>query len=189
MSMLADPYSFGVLRPEHHDRLVADLVGFAYDAGIQPQHICTPLPDIVTEAERNYLRKFRSLRSNGVSGMVLTGKNVNGKVEHRMAAFAGALVRNFIRARVMTLGTVLDHLPRHDMPSVSALLVPNFFSPANDAGSVASWQLSALYDHLLFRHMNGLQTILYASDLDLMAKEYGMTFRRHLDCHFVNVQI
>ena len=184
MAMAFDPYASGVLDAAHHSRLVADLSTYAFDAGIQPHWICTPLPGDMCEGERDYLRRFRKHSAKGVSGLALTGKNEYGRVETHMAAMAGALVRNFIRARVMTLGTVLDMLPRQEMPDLACLLIPNFFLSAAEGGSLATWHISSLFDYLTYRHIAGLQTVIYASSLDLMDKEYGLAFRRMVQAHY-----
>lgn len=187
--MMVDPYAFGVLQKDHHAQLVADLSGYAKDAGIQPLWICKALPSTISEQERTYLKGFRRHAEAGVSGLVLHGKNLTGEVESRMSAMAGALVRNFIRARVMTLGTMLDLLAKGEMSDISALLVPNFFLSAAEGGTVAPWQVNALFDYLTYRHVSGMQTILYASDLSLLGKEYGMAFKSHLDTHYLKSKI
>ncbi len=184
MTTLVDPYASGVLKREHHERLVADLDSFAQDAGIQPHWIWSQLPDDVPHSTREYLRHFRKHSSNGTSGLALFGKNTGGVVEAHMSAMAGALVRNFIRARVMTLGTVLDMLPKQEMPDLTCLLIPNFFLSASEGGTVASWQVNALFDYLTYRHVAGLQTVIYASDIQLLGKEYGLAFKRHIEVHY-----
>jgi hypothetical protein len=184
MTVRVDPYEFGVLQKDHHERLVADLDGYAKDAGILPHWIFQGLPDNVSSVERAYLKSFRRNTDEGVFGLVMTGDNSKGIVETRMAAMAGALVRNFIRARVMTLGSVLDLLPRQEMPNLSALLIPNFFLSQANGGTVAPWQVNALFDYLVYRQVTGLQTVIYASDLSLLGKEYGLAFKSHVEVHF-----
>lgn len=187
--MLADPYAFGVLKPEHHERLVADLDNYAMDAGIQPRWIYSHLPDTVSQDEIEYLKGFRRHKANGIAGMALVGKNEHGRVETHMAAFAGFLVRNFIRARVMTLGTVLDMLPKQEMPELSCLLVPNFFLASSEGGTIAPWQVNLLFDYLTYRQVAGLQTIVYVSDIGLLGKEYGLAFRRLIDGSYARANV
>jgi hypothetical protein len=64
------------------------------------------------------------------------------------------------------------------------LLIPNFFLSAAEGGTLASWQISSLFDYLTYRHIAGLQTVVYASSLDLMAKEYGLAFQRMAEAHY-----
>lgn len=187
--MAFDPYASGVLQEKHHAGLVADLDSYAFDAGIQKHWICLPLPDDFPQAAREYLRQFRAQANAGVSGIVLTGENKFGRVESHMAAMSGAFVRNFIRARVMTLGTVIDMLPKNEMPELACLLIPNFFLSSADGGNVAPWQVSALFDYLTYRHITGVQTVLYATGLDALAKEYGSAFRSMIEAHYRQIQI
>jgi hypothetical protein len=177
--MATDPYASGVLVKEHHDRLVADLDNFARDAGIQSRWIYAPLPDTVTEGERAYLKAFRAHCASGaVAGLCYTKKaKLYLPVDQYMSAIAGCLVRNFVRARVMTLGSVLDHQSAGTMPDLTCLLIPNFFHPVAEGGTIAPWQVSALHDLLVARRVAGQQTIVYAADLNLLAKEYGLALR------------
>ncbi len=185
-----DPYAEGVLVPEHHARLVADLDNFAKDAGIQPKWIYSPLPDTFGPEERGYVRHFRKHAAEGTpSGMIYHGPNKGGEVEQRMSALAGCLVRNFIRARVMTLGSVIDALPNREMPELTCLLIPNFFVAQQDAGTIAPWQISALYDYLSQRFVAGQQTILYASNMSLLGKEYGLAFSRLIAANYLQITI
>jgi hypothetical protein len=174
---MTDPYASGVLTPEHHERLVADLPAFARDAGIQPRWISMPLADTCGPAEVEYARKFRHHLADGeVQGLcyVRTSKDVD--VAPRMAALAGALVRNFVRARVMTVGTVLDAMAHGEPPEATCLLIPNFFLPKSAGGTIASWQVSALFDLLSQRGAAGVQTVIYAANVAALNKEYGTAF-------------
>ena len=188
--MAVDPYASGVLHKEHHDRLVADLGNYALDAGIQPHWIWSPLPDDFTKREIDYLKSFRKHQAGGTgtSGLVYVGSGGAGKMETRMSAMAGALVRNFIRARVMTLGSVLDRLASKDSIDISCVLIPNFFYTQAEGGTIASWQISALLDFIANRQVTGQQTILYASDKSALRKEYGLGFGAMLDNHFLEVE-
>jgi hypothetical protein len=189
--MSVDPYNDGVLVKEHHERLVADIDNYALDAGIQPHWIWRALPDDFTKTEIEYLKSFRKhlQGGTGVSGLVYSGTNGAGKMEARMSAMAGALVRNFIRARVMTLGTVLDLLQSKDMPDITCILIPNFFYTEAEGGSIAKWQVSALLDFLSQRQVTGQQTVLFASNKAVLRKEYGLGFGELVTNHFIEVGV
>lgn len=181
-----DPYGSGALVPEVHDRLVADIDNFAKDAGIQKHWIATPLGDEVGPKELTYVKAFkRHLAEGDVSGLCYSGKAGITSIDQRMSLLAGCLVRNFVRARVMTLGDVLDHLHEKSLPELPCILIPNFFVSASEGGTIASWQVSALYDFLVGRQVQGLQTIIFASDPNLMGKEYGVAFSRLIGEHFI----
>ena len=188
--IVQDPYATGVLQKEHHDRLVADLENFARDAGIRPQWVWTALPDDVQPAEKAYLVKFRHhLASSTVSGLCYSGDVEGVAMEHRLSALAGFLVRNFVRARVMTLGTVIEALAQNSLPELTAILIPNFFLPKAQGGHLATWQVQNLFDFLSDRFTQGLQTIVYVSDMDKMGHEYGLAISRLIKTRYVHVTL
>lgn len=186
-----DPYASGVLDKEHHDRLVANLPGYARDAGIQPHWITRKLADTCGKAEVDYVRKFNIHRAECViQGLCFVRSTPDADPYDRMAAIAGALVRNFVRARVMSLTTVADLLWNREEIVATALLIPNFYlSQDEGAGSLAKVHVQSLYDLLLQRGQGGLQTVIYATSLTGMAKEYGTAFSRLVDGHFLKVEI
>ena len=184
--MTVDPYQFGVLQPDVHGRLVADLANFAKDACIQQRFIYEPLPEL-SAVELNYLRHFRQIKANGdIAGLLYSSPT--DKPDERFPAIAGALVRNFIRARVMTLGMVLDLLASKSMPELTCILIPNFYSPFNESGHIGAWQISALYDFLMQRHVDGHQTVIHVTSPKMLAKDYGTPFDRFLNDHFIKVE-
>ena len=185
--MKFDPYAAGALHRVEHESLVADLAGYAHDAGVHPIRICTPLAGHCTPQEIDYIRKFNQHRAGGeVHGLCYVGSDVV-EVEDHMAAMAGALVRNFVRAKLMTVGTLLDLLANQQDPACSCLLIPNFFMPKIEGGSIAAWQVSSLLDLLLTRKAAGQQTIIYVSTMDALKKEYGTAFERLIEAGFESV--
>lgn len=187
---MLDPYASGVLQKAHHERLVAGIDGFARDAGIQPKWIWTKLSDVCGPEEVEYVRKFKFHQVGGeVHGLCFLRKSKDVDVSPRMAALAGALVRNFVRARVMTLGTVLDIMAAGDPVDATALLIPNFFTPKAEGGTIATWQVSALYDLLVGRGSQGLQTVISVSNVAQLSEEYGNAFAVLVRNHFKVIEI
>ena len=185
-----NPYASGALQEEHHARLVANLDGFAKDAGIPPRWIAKKLADTCGPKEIDYVRKFNIHRAEGVvQGLCYVRSTPDADPSSRMAAIAGALVRNFIRARVMTLGAVLDLLAAREPVVATALLIPNFYLSKDEGGGIAKWQTQALHDLLIEREQTSLQTIIYATNLADLAKDYGTAFSRLVDNHFLKVEI
>ena len=182
-----DPYKPGALDPDHHERLVADLADYAHDAGINSHWICTPLSDGVSEAEIEYLRQFKRLPTSDVCGLAYIGDGWSDRVSNRMSLVTGCLVRNFVRARLMTLGTLLDHVHANDLPELRAIAVPNFFVRQNGLGSVASWHVTGLLDLLMQRRVTGAQSILYVQDMKALKAEYGAAFSELIQNHYVQV--
>ena len=189
--MAFDPYSTGVLVKEHHERLVADLHNYARDAGIAPRWLWTPMAEECGLQEIEYAKQFKQYRLNGkVSGLVyIRSAQDETPIEPRMSALTGVLVRNFIRARMMTLGTVLDLCASGEPPDATCLLIPNFFLSKKEGGTIASWQVSALYDLLVKRQLTGLQTVLCVSSLKDMRNEYGLAFGSLIESNYIAVEV
>jgi hypothetical protein len=105
--MPVDPYASGVLFGEHHDRIVANISKYATDAGIQPRWIWTKLADTCGPDAIDYVRRFNKHRaSEEVRGVCMLRKKAGlgeepADPEKQMSAITGALVRNFINARMM----------------------------------------------------------------------------------------
>ena len=106
-----------------------------------------------------------------------------------MYALAGALVRNFVRARVITVNSVIDQSQHGRAPEATCLLIPNFFLGKADGGGLPAWQVAILYDVLLARSAQGLQTVVYVSSLDLMKKEYGFNFTRLIQTNYKTLEV
>ena len=184
-----DYYASGVLFPEHHDRLVANIDKYALDAGINKRWIWTPLTEVCGPEEIAYVKAFNRYRSSGdVQGLCFIQASYS-QVDQRMYAIAGALTRNFIRARVMTVGSVLDAINSGNTPDATCLLIPNFFLSASQGGTIASWQIAKLFDLLAGRAAMQQQTIVYASNLKDLATQYGAAFRATIDANFLQIQI
>ena len=175
--MKIDPYASGVLDKEVHGRLVADLDRFAAAANIQKRWVYTPLADTCGADEIDWVRRFKFHAGEGTAGLCYVGNDPSFDMETRMAAIAGALTRNFIYARLMTLNELMEAVNAGDTPDMSCLLVPNFFA----AKGQPSWRTAPLLDVLIGRHSAGLQTVLYAADLVAMGKEYGAALTRHVE--------
>lgn len=186
---MTDPYATGVLDPDEHGRLVADIDHVARDANIQPHWIWTPLAEICSTAEIAWVRRFHFHKTEGISGLCYLGRDPDPEVEDRMAAMAGALTRNYVRARIMTVNGLIEAADNGAVPDMSCLLIPNFFVEKAAGGTQAPWRVSVLLDALLHRQTLGLQTVLYVSDMDAMGAEYGSALKRHVSAHYRVVEV
>ena len=187
--MLADPFASNILDPVVHDRLIADIDMYAYDARILPEHICTPLSVACTSAEIAYVKRYRFHKGDGVAGFAYVGKNSDADVAGRMYAMAGAFVRNFIRARVMVMSELFDHVDNEGIPDMSVLLLPDFHVPAASGGSRSSWKVSNILGVLMTRKSLGLQTIVYTPDLESVGQDYGPGVRFLIMQHYNRIKI
>lgn len=169
-----------VLDPEYHERLILKLDAFAADAAIHPRFIKNPLGDFGNDAIREWLRHFRQHTDNGSSGLVLVGPDPVSV--DRMSAIAGALLRNFIRSRVVTLHTMLE-AEVDSMLDWTCLLIPNFYVPKSEGGGVASWKVTELHDMLVERRLAGKQTILSVQDLAGLSTDYGVVLQAFIEAN------
>jgi hypothetical protein len=159
MMNLAEALASGVLDPVVHAVLVQDLPRYADRAGIDPKYIWTSaLTGFLTQNEISYLRRCRLLaHDHGVFGLCYAGA---GDVTHKFSLMAGALVRAFVDARVMTAQQVLDEVKEGGHPEATVLLVPNFFS-RSEFGRFDTSRAAVLGDLLCHRAARGEQTVIH----------------------------
>lgn len=175
-----------ILVPGVHDRLVKDIDVYAARAGIPTSAIRSPLSAVCSEEEIAFVKKLKQHESNGVFGLAYVGEpSATVSVITRMHAIAGACLRNFIDARVMTTSEVL-HSASDGFDHPTVLLIPNYY--VYKAG-LATWHVAALLDVLTNRMVEGRQTFLYVQDLDGLKKEYGSASHAHIIQHFQIVGI
>lgn len=186
-AVMTDPYESGVLKRDVHARLVAELDAMASDAGILPHWIYTPLAPHVGEEELTWVKRFMFHKLEGHTGLTMTpkakGTKLSGVVD-QMSAMAGALVRNFIRARVMTLNQVLEQMQDGGLQNLSCLLIPNFYIGKAGGADLPKWKTALLLDFLLERHLAGKQTVLFVSSFNDMSVELGTSFTHHIQQHY-----
>jgi hypothetical protein len=190
--MYANAFKSGVLKEEVHGRLVQNLDAYARDAGIQPRWVWTPLAATCGQVEVNYVRQYPTHRAEGLVSGLLYLRDASAEfpnVDERMSAIAGAFTRNFIRARVMTLSMVLDHISDGEPVGATILLIPNFCLSKVEGGDLPAWKAATVYDLLLKRRAENLHTILYASSMGDVIKFYGTACSHMLDSHFLKVMI
>lgn len=183
-----NPYASGVLKEEHHSRLVADLDRFAHDAGISPIWLATSMVGVCGNEEIAFTKSFRKRKANGGKvGLCYTGTQGEPSVEDRMAAMTGCFLRNFIRARLMTLGRVVEHIKDGAMPEASVLLIPNFFLTKAEGGAISDWRVAELLDLLMQRQLDGQDTVIYLSSFKSLGTEYGSQFVTFIGNHYQEI--
>lgn len=184
------PWTTGVLHKDVHGRLVAEIDSVARDASIVPEFIWKPLVESCGETEIAYIKRFKFHRQDRRGGLAYVGRNPSLDLTDRMSAMAGALLRNFIRARVLTVEELLDSLEKDGVPNHACLAIPNFYiEKALGGGKMAEWRVGLLFDFLLQRRKLGLQTLIYVSDLNAMGGEWGPAFQRYVKDHFISVPV
>ena len=187
---MTDPYASGVLHKERDERLVAGLAKFSRDAGIQPYWVWTPIAELCGDAEREYLTAFRRQKNGALRGLAYVGEE-NGAVlmEDRMSAIAGLLTRNYVRARLITVGVLLERIAAGDTPDHDCLLIPNFYMRKTDGGGIAPWQVAALCDLLLQRAASGQQTVVFVGSMTGLEAQYGPSCAALIKTRFLQTNV
>ena len=178
-------YKHKVLRPEVHHRLVQDLPRIALTANIPPTYIYTSMVGTCGPQEVDWVRTLKNHHEHNIAGMAFVGMIPN--VEDRMMHIAGACIRNYLDARVMTVQEVIEKQKAGAMPEPRVLLIPNFFLKKDSGGDIPSWQVSSLLGLLYSRFAKQLHTVLYVQNLHSLAEAYGVSFSGHIQSHYTLV--
>ena len=170
----------GLIDPEYHDQLLADLPAVVRQAGIPEKYVWRSVREFAGKSELAFLRKLQA--EDSPIGLMYVGK-FDDSINERMMTLAGACLRNYVNAKVMMLYDILQCLKEGDMPSPTVLLIPDFYNGA----PLAEWQKSSLLGMLMKREQNNQKTVLYISDPQAMALEYGDAFAKQIANSFVRV--
>jgi hypothetical protein len=177
-------YESGVLNELVHSRLVMNLDAYASRASIPATMILHKMSEFgCSSDEIEYLKQIKRRADMGQFGLVYAGKS-QGSIQTRMMGVAGACVRNFVDAKVMTLQEVLACLKVGDYPEATVLLISNFFVAKAEGGKIAEWQIADLIGLLYSRMAAKKQTFVYVSSLSELAAVYGDTVADHLKQNF-----
>ncbi len=115
------PQTSPVVHPEgRHRELVRDANHYASLAGIPVGALWVPLSEICSPQEVTWVKSFPKHQQKGIQGLVYHGPS--SRVLAHSQALAGALVRNFIDARLRTIEDVME-----DPITPTVLLVPDLF--------------------------------------------------------------
>jgi hypothetical protein len=191
-TVLQEAINAGVIDEVQHIQLLSDIAGYTRTAGIPEHYVWTSAKEYCGDDELAYIDTIKkSLHDrDGVNiGMVYEGDVEGAAINERMMSIAGVCLRNYINAKVMTVQAVLDALKAQTMPAnVSVLMIPNFFSSRADGGRIAEWEVANLLGLLYQRQQDGKHTILHVSNMKELGKEYGPSFKKHLQGKFVTIK-
>lgn len=137
-----------------HDPLVRELERVAHEAGVTPADILGT-HDHLTQFEKDYLIGFRRTDVTGKLGLIYIGSH-SPSVLLRSRSITGALLRNFITARLIVREELVSELfDRRRQPNADLVIVPDFSyadAPAATRRALGSW--------LMGRIARGRQTVL-----------------------------
>ena len=126
-----------------------------------------------------WVKNYRKVRED-FSGVIFEGTK---NTEARMSAICGALIRNFIDARFVSLNNLLSKSD-FDHEDATVLLVPNLYVLTHGGKPLTAWQIQHVYDLLLSRMTTGKQTLLYVENLESLGNDYGSVFQEHLSNNY-----
>lgn len=162
-----DPFAPGKLRPGVHDPLVAEIGRIAHEAGITQNDVTGAFYHI-TNFELEYLTGFRRTDVTGQLGLIYVGQQ-DPAVGDRCRSICGALLRNFITARMIVREELVSELfDKRRQPNASLVAVPDFSykdAPAATRRALASW--------LMGRIARGRQTVIGVSDKAAISDLFG----------------
>lgn len=179
--MLAIHQQKTALDPVVHSRLIADLQSVCETANVPSQYVEESAVPYVSKGVLQWLKDFPVHRKAG-RGLLLTGVQPIAP-EKQMLAICGALLRNFIDARVMLLHRLIDDAKEGHSANPSVLLIPNLHLKTVGK-ALPDWQVQYVYDLLLSRRVQGKLTCAYVEDLKSLEAIYGAAFSRHLQDNF-----
>ena len=163
----------GMLDAKEHSRIIADFDRVCTQAGIQGHFLYESMTKHCGPIEVEWVKKFWKFKAAGMPGLALIGVS---RPDTRCQAMAGALVRNYVDARVIPVNTLVDHaMNGGTVPSPTVLLVPNLFMVALSKNT-PPWRMQVLYDILLERGTRGKPTVVYVENLTGLKAMFGEPF-------------
>ncbi len=174
-------YKNGLLDPDVHERLIANIDRITERAGIFAFQslVWTPLATNCTEFEVEWMYGFRALVDDGKYGLLYEG-HYNPPVEQRFRAMVGCMLRNYAEGKLMYVREVIEACEEGDMPMNTALFIPDFFLPKKEGGWRMHSEIGVLNSLLRRRRAAGKQTVVGVSGLADLDHEWGSHIMRVL---------
>lgn len=143
-------YASGVLVPEEHHRIVADIDFFAAKAGVTPEDLWTHAKETCNDRERRWVRQV-VCRGSVYGYAFVGGEKAGASYAARCRAMVAGAVRNFCNARYMLCEELWDRLRTgdRDVWDVHLVAVPDLIPasgvlPEHRASAIASWLLGRM---------------------------------------------
>ncbi len=172
----------GLLTEENHSRIIADLDRIAMRANVPVGCIKEPMDMYCENREVQWVKSLRQHIDGDAAGLCYVGF-FEGGVGMRMAAIAGACIRNYIDARLVPVNDLMKRESDVDPLAPTVLLIPDFFT-----GPAPQWRASVLMAALVNRHAHGKLTVLYVSDLASLKAVYGDAMHEHVSAFFHKIR-
>lgn len=165
-----------VLDPVRHQRLIQDLDHVCTIANTPRKYVMESMTTFCDSNEVDWVVNFRLYRGM-YPGLVLVGKP---NTEERCMAISGALIRNFIDSRVVTLSTLLDAAEAGTAPDPTVMVIPNLYV-SSYGKTLPAWKVASVYDLLINRWTANKPTVIAVESLLGLQQAYGLAFSQHLN--------
>lgn len=181
----SDPWATGVLKPEYHDRLVANLTQIVQRSGLGPmnRHL------IWTSAELNKAElqlcegAVVATRNGGLWELPRIGicyTQNHAQAEQKMLEMTALLVRNFVDARCMSRADIVAERKANGTVDASVLMVPDFALPEY-VETMPNWERAAMMEFVHERVRNQQPTCLFVGvSMDILKMKLPSV---HADLH------
>lgn len=165
-----------VLDAVRHKRLIEDFQHICAVAHVPGKYVRESMIGYCDSAEVDWVANFRLYRHTH-PGLLITGK---ANAEERCMAIVGALLRNFIDARLVTLSQLLEAHEEGRVPNPTVMVIPNLFMQTVGGKTLPAWQLAVVYDILVSRWADNNPTVVAVENFSAMQQAYGLSFAQHL---------
>lgn len=172
-----------MLDPVEHERLIADMPDVLSTANLPERFLHESMTVYCKDVEVDWVRNFHAYRK-AKAGMILEGIS---DPENRCMAICGALVRNFIDARIVYLNTVIAAMQKDEVPDPTVLILPTLYVKTHGK-SFTSWQIQGLHDLLSSRYTASKPTVMYVQSMADLESSFGVVFSDHLKTNYVLVK-
>lgn len=178
-----------ILDPVRHERLIANLDNYCETANVPPKYVHQSMKALLPAdaPEIEWVTRFNHYRREGVGGLLFIGKVKAPTVDERMMAMTGALLRNYLDARIVPLNTLLSVQEDGGSLDPTVMMIPNLFIAGAAGKTLPAWKAQQVYDVLLARLTQSKPTVLYVEDMAALALQYGSVFAGHLNTHYKHI--
>ena len=191
MSTLDAALKNKILNKEYHGPLIRQVNTVVRTANIPSAMVYRSMKEFCSDEEIEYFRHYKLHPHHGIYGLAYVG--VKGKkcpVSTRMMAMTAAFVRNYLDARMMPVGTVIDTVKHDGSPECTVLLIPDFhLTRATGGSSLPDWQVGHLVEMLLDRQGANQQTVVSVESMENLERDYGSVIKDHIQHYFTKITV
>lgn len=166
-----------ILDEVQHARLILDLENVCTQANVPSKFVHQSATKYCGPGELDWIRQFHFFRQE------YAGLCIEGGVGHanKCMSIAGALLRNFIDARVYNLNALIEE--KGDAPEPTVLLVPNLCFESYGK-TLPAHEVQKLYDVLLKRFIGNRPTVVCIESMKGLETAYGTLITEHIRDNF-----